>query len=418
MARYTDTVTPGGTAVAQLTQRYSALVEHSPDAICVHEAGAIAYLNPAGVRLFAAGVDVRGRPLSEFLHPTEVAGTVRPSRRVPATLVRPDGERIPVETATVRTVWHGRHAYQVVMHDLSAQRAAEAARRRMEQHFAAVVSQLEEGVVVLTRDGCIESINPAALRLLGCEGAELVGRGYQDLSLRMVDADGSPLLPAAHPMVRTARTGEPATGFVFGVEGHHRGRRWLAGNCRSLDPADPHSAVVASFTDITDSRERHRKLRYQASHDDLTGLKNRATVLAHLERALAEPAGEEISAVLFVDLDRFKSVNDRLGHLVGDEVLRIIARRLRRVVGDGDLVGRLGGDEFLVLLHGPGRDPAAMAERLRAVVGEPIRLPRHHLELGVSIGATRLSPADPRSLTDVLHDADTAMYREKAAVTA
>jgi len=418
MARDTDTATPGGTAVAQLAQRYCALVEHSPDAICVHEAGTIAYLNPAGVRLFAAGSDVLGRSLWEFLHPAEIGGPTRSSRRAPATLVRPDGVRIPVGTATVRTVWQGRHAYQVVMHDLSAQRAAEAARRRMEQHFAAVVSQLEEGVVVLTRDGCIESINPAALRLLGYDGAELVGRRYQELSLRMVDADGAPLLPAAHPVVRTVHTGEPATGFVFGIEGHHRGRRWLAGNCRPLDPDDPRSAVVASFTDITDNRDRHRKLRHQATHDDLTGLKNRATILARLEHALAEPAREEISAVLFVDLDRFKSVNDRLGHLAGDEVLRIIARRLRRAVSDGDLIGRLGGDEFLVLLCGPGRDPGATMERLHAVVGEPIRLSRHRLELGVSIGATRLSPADPRSLTDALHDADTAMYRAKAAESA
>ncbi|WP_067863568.1 diguanylate cyclase domain-containing protein [Nocardia shimofusensis] len=421
MARDTaaaDTATPGGTAVAQLAQRYCALVEHSPDAICVLEGGSIAYLNPAGMRLFAAGSDVLGRPLSEFLSPAEFTNPVRPNRRAPATLLRPDGVRIPVETATVLTVWQGRDAYQVVLHDLSAQRAAEAARRQMEQHFAAVVSQLEEGVVVMTRDGCIESINPAALRLLGCEGAELVGHSYQALSLRMVDADGAPLPPTAHPMVRTVHTGEPTTGFVFGIEGHHRGRRWLAGNCRPLDPADPHSAVVASFTDITDNRDRHRKLRYQATHDDLTGLKNRATILARLEHALAEPVREQISAVLFVDLDRFKSVNDRLGHLAGDEVLRIIARRLRRAVADGDLIGRLGGDEFLILLRGPGRDPAAVSERLHAVVAEPIRLPRHRLELGVSIGATRLSVAEPRSLSEVLHDADIAMYREKAAASA
>ncbi|HLS76371.1 MAG TPA: diguanylate cyclase [Nocardia sp.] len=409
---------PGGGAVAQLAQRYCALVEHSPDAICVHDGGSIVYLNPAGMRLFAVDADALGRPLADFLHPAEVLTPTRPSRRAPATLIRADGTRIPVQTATVRTVWQGRNAYQLVLHDLSAQRAAEAARRRMEQHFAAVVSQLEEGVLVMTRDGLIESINPAALRLLGCEGADLVGRNYQELSLRMVDADGSPLPAAAHPMVRTMHTGEPATGFVFGLEGHHRGRRWLAGNCRPLDPDDPGSAVVASFTDITDNRDRHRRLRYQATHDDLTGLKNRATILSMLEHALAEPRREQFSAVLFVDLDRFKSVNDRLGHLAGDEVLRVTARRLRRAVAEGDALGRLGGDEFLILLRGPGRDPVATVNRLHAVVGDPIRLPHGPLRLGVSIGATRLSPVETRSLSEILHDADTAMYREKAAASA
>ncbi|WP_280194455.1 diguanylate cyclase domain-containing protein [Nocardia farcinica] len=418
-----DTRTPGGTAVAQLAQRYRALVEHSPDAICVHDGDAIAYLNPAGVRLFAADAaeQVLGRPLSQFLIPEGApprTEPVRPAQRTLATLVRVDGVRVPVQAATVLTVWQGRRAYQVVLQDLSAQRAAEAARQRMERHFAAVVAQLEEGVVVIGRHGRIESINPAALRLFGCEGAELVGASYQALSLCMVDADGAPLAATAHPVARTMRTGEAVTGFVFGIDGHHRGRRWLAGNCRLLDPADRHSAVVASFTDITESRARHRRLRYQATHDDLTGLENRSTILARLERALADPSAEQVAAVLFVDLDRFKSVNDRLGHLAGDEVLRVTARRLRRAVRDRDPIGRLGGDEFLILLRGADVDLGAVLDRLHAVIAEPIRLPGHRIDLAASVGATRLRPGDRRTVTEVLHDADTAMYRAKAAESA
>ncbi|MGV9822229.1 diguanylate cyclase domain-containing protein [Nocardia xishanensis] len=410
----------------QAAERYRSLVEHSPDAICVHERGVVVYLNPAGVRLLAAGSadEIVGRPVSDFIAPDSVASTLaridgsrgdgEASERAVLTLLRADGARVSVQTVSVLTVWQGRRAYQVVLHDLSAQHAAEQAQRRAEQHFTAIVSQLEEGVVVISRQGMIESINPAALRIFGCRGARLVGARFDRLPLRMVDTEGVPLPATRHPVARTMATGEPITRFVFGVDGTDHHRRWLTGSCRLLDPADRTSPVVSSFTDITATRASQRELQYQATHDGLTGLLNRSTILAALETALAHPAGGPLSAVLFVDLDGFKTINDGHGHVVGDVVLQVVAQRLRRAVRRGDPVGRLGGDEFLVLLCGREIGPEPIIRRLAASVAEPIVAQGQRLAVRASIGVTPIGPGDPRNATEILHDADTAMYLQKA----
>ncbi|MEV6392290.1 diguanylate cyclase domain-containing protein [Nocardia xishanensis] len=410
----------------QAAERYRSLVEHSPDAICVHERGVVVYLNPAGVRLLAAGSadEIVGRPVSDFIAPDSVASTLAridgsrgngdASERAVLTLLRADGARISVQTVSVLTVWQGRRAYQVVLHDLSAQHAAERAQHRAEQHFTAIVSQLEEGVVVISRQGMIESINPAALRIFGCRGARLVGARFDKLPLRMVDTEGVPLPATRHPVARTMATGEPITRFVFGVDGTDHHRRWLTGSCRLLDPADRTSPVVSSFTDITATRASQRELQYQATHDGLTGLLNRNTILAALETALAHPAGGPLSAVLFVDLDGFKTINDGHGHVVGDVVLQVVAQRLRRAVRRGDPVGRLGGDEFLVLLCGREIGPEPIIRRLAASVAEPIVAQGQRLTVRASIGVTPIGPGDPRTATEILRDADTAMYLQKA----
>ncbi|WP_435592491.1 diguanylate cyclase domain-containing protein [Nocardia sp. bgisy118] len=414
----------------QAAERYRSLVEHSPDAICVHERGVVVYLNPAGVRLVGArsADEIVGRPVSDFIAPDSVASTLAridglrgngdASERAVLTLLHADGGRVPVQTVSVLTVWQGRRAYQVVLHDLSAQHAAEQAQRRAEQHFSAIVSQLEEGVIVISRQGMIESINPAALRIFGCRGGQLVGARFDRLPLRMVDTEGVPLPAIRHPVARTMATGEPVTRFVFGVDGTDHHRRWLTGSCRLLDPADRTSPVVSSFTDITATRASQRELQYQATHDGLTGLLNRNTILSALDTALAHPAGGTLSAVLFVDLDGFKAINDGHGHVVGDVVLQVVAQRLRRAVRHGDLVGRLGGDEFLVLLCGHEIGPGPIVRRLAASVAEPIVAQGQRLAMRASIGVTTIAPGDPRTATEILHDADTAMYREKAAASA
>ncbi|RBO86593.1 diguanylate cyclase domain-containing protein [Nocardia puris] len=409
----------------QAAERYRSLIEHSPDAICVHERGTVVYLNPAGVRLLAArsAEEIVGRPVADFIAPDSIASTMAridgltctgdASERAVITLLRADGTRIPVQTVSVLTIWQGRRAYQVVLHDLSAQYAAEQAQRKLEQHFTAIVSQLEEGVVVISRQGRIESINPAALRIFDCGAGRLVGKKLTALPLRMVDPEGEPLPVENHPVSRTMATGEPVTRFVFGIDGAGR-RRWLAGSCRLLEPLDRGSPVVTSFTDITATRASQRELQYQATHDELTGLLNRSTVLAELETALADPKST-LAAVLFVDLDGFKAVNDSYGHLVGDAVLRVIAQRLRYRVRRTDLVGRLGGDEFLVVLRGPDVDPDPVLRRLAEAVAEPVVAQGHRLSVRASIGVATRYEDDRRSAAELLHDADVAMYREKSA---
>ncbi len=414
-----------------LAQRYRTLVEHSPDGVVVHEDGVVVYANPAIVRLLAApGVDeVVGHPVTQFVAHRDVPAMLEridrlhqtgdASETAEMTLIRSDGQAVDVETVSVLTVWQNRLAYQVVIHDLTAQRRAEAAQRRAEHHFTAVVSQLEEGVVVIDREGRIESINPAALRIFGQESDNLVGRRIDSLPLALLDANAQPLAPSHHPVARTLATGETISRYVFGVDRPDGQRRWLSGSSRLLNPGAPDSPAVSSFNDVTEFRASRRQLEYQATHDPLTGLANRSLVLSRLATALGVDEQSPVSNVLFIDLDGFKAINDTLGHAIGDTVLQIVAQRLQRGLRTDDVVGRIGGDEFLVLLSGRTQpdDLDGLITRLRQTMAEPIIARGHRIHVEASIGVTALRPGDPRTPEAVLHDADLAMYRAKPATS-
>ncbi|MEM9465935.1 MAG: EAL domain-containing protein [Actinomycetota bacterium] len=162
--------------------------------------------------------------------------------------------------------------------------------------------------------------------------------------------------------------------------------------------------------DITDRRRAEALLRFQATHDELTGLANRGRLIQELDELAAAPEGV---AVLLLDLDRFKNINDSLGHDRGDELLVTIADRLRLAVRPGDLVARLGGDEFAVTLAGPvtPTDAEFVANRLLRLIGEPVTLGAQKLYPSASIG---IAFSDSEDVADLLRRADTAMYRAKA----
>ncbi|MGW4120573.1 diguanylate cyclase domain-containing protein [Nocardia sp. NPDC004711] len=411
----------------QLAQRYRSLVDYSPDGVVVHERGTVVYANPAMLRLLAAADpdDVIGQPVTNFVERSSVPPMLDRIRRLtiagtasdPAemTLMRCDGGCVDVETVSVLTAWHEHLAYQVVVRDLTAQRRAEAAQQRAEQFFTTVVSQLEEGVVVIDRHGRIESANPAARRIFGYDSDDLVGTHIYDIPLSLLDANAQPMPTSWYPVIRTLATGETVTRFVFGLDRPDGQRRWLSANSRLLNPSDPESAAVSSFNDITEFRASRRQLEYQATHDPLTGLANRALVLSRLAAALGTTETLPVSSVLFIDLDGFKAINDTLGHAIGDTVLQIVAQRLQRGLRSEDIVGRIGGDEFLVLLSGRtlGDDIDTLIARLRQTMAEPIIARGHRIQVDASIGVTDLCMGDDRSPEAVLHDADVAMYQAK-----
>ncbi|HEV2761659.1 MAG TPA: EAL domain-containing protein, partial [Pyrinomonadaceae bacterium] len=169
--------------------------------------------------------------------------------------------------------------------------------------------------------------------------------------------------------------------------------------------------------DITERRQSDERLRHIAFHDTLTGLPNRALFTEHLrlavEAARREPS--RLFAVLFLDLDRFKNVNDSLGHTVGDQMLVALARRLEGCLRANDSVARLGGDEFALLLNGidGGADAIRVAERVQQELAQPFALSGHEVFAAGSIGIA-LSTTGYSNEEDVLRDADTVMYRAKA----
>lgn len=169
--------------------------------------------------------------------------------------------------------------------------------------------------------------------------------------------------------------------------------------------------LVGVMLDITDRKELEDRLSFQASHDGLTGLRNRNNVLAAAERLLAGTGGEGM-ALLFLDLDGFKALNDHLGHQAGDEVLRVVARRLAAAVRGADLVGRLGGDEFVVVGSNHTRASARrLALRIGRRIAEPIELGGEMVTIMASAGVAIARPGE--TVDEVLNGADQAMYVAK-----
>ena len=248
--------------------------------------------------------------------------------------------------------------------------------------------------------------------------------GYTDPELG--DARGE-WLGRVHPDDRAALTqalDAHLTGASHHFEHEHRMQhrdgsyRWMLARGMAVRDATGNAVrVVGSQTDVTDRKKAEQRLQHDALHDALTGLPNRVLFLDRLDQAIRRAQRSTpgaAAAVLFLDLDRFKLVNDSLGHQVGDELLKAVARRLESAVRPPDTVARLGGDEFTVLLDGVTdvHEAALVAERVHATLKTPFEIDDRDLHIDASIGiALAESDAAPET---VLRDADVAMYRAKA----
>jgi diguanylate cyclase (GGDEF)-like protein len=178
-----------------------------------------------------------------------------------------------------------------------------------------------------------------------------------------------------------------------------------------------------SIVDITDQHNAHQQLAYQATHDVLTGLPNRAHLVTLINDAIG-PVAYRWGAILFIDLDKFKVINDELGHHAGDTVLEVAAQRLRAALGPDDVVGRVGGDEFVALLAAPIQRVKvnALVRRLHTALRRPIRIPgvsacppTSRVQVGASIGVVAVHPDEHQCAAEMLRAADAAMYQAKTS---
>ncbi|MFT0736653.1 EAL domain-containing protein [Ralstonia wenshanensis] len=286
-----------------------------------------------------------------------------------------------------------------------------------EERYRLAISNLHEGVVIMSPDGVVQAANASAERILRVRPGQLVGRNRLDPIQRVVDEDGKEVGATMMPSGQVLRTGEPIFGRVYGLLLKTGELMWVRQNIipirRHAEPAP--SSVMLSFADITDIKRAEQRLRHLAAHDALTGLTNRSFFIAHLESTIESARDESRElALFFLDLDRFKSVNDTAGHACGDTLLQSAAARLTDCIGPGDVIARLGGDEFVILIDQrvEGKRIALLAERLLQAMREPFDTVNGRYYLGVSIGVA-LYPHDGISGSDLLRSADAAMYRAK-----
>jgi diguanylate cyclase (GGDEF)-like protein/PAS domain S-box-containing protein len=277
-----------------------------------------------------------------------------------------------------------------------------------------LLDSLSEGVYGVDPDGHCTFINDAALAVLGYRADEVVGHD-QHAIFHHHYPDGSPYPAHECPVRRTLNDGERRTGeeVFFQRSGEAFPVRFAV---RAVRRDGAIVGAVVAFQDIREEKAASEKIRDLALHDPLTGLANRRLFWDRLEVELARAAREtRCGALLFVDLDGFKSINDRYGHDAGDQVLIEIARRLRDNVRAVDAVGRIGGDEFVVVIAATheASDALGVAEKLRLALAQPVvdaKGTTHRVTASVGIAEFPIHGRDPATL---VHHADLAMYEAK-----
>ncbi|HSI56131.1 MAG TPA: EAL domain-containing protein [Ideonella sp.] len=304
---------------------------------------------------------------------------------------------------------------QEAEHQAQETRIAEARRQAevSQQRFVSAFAHAGVGMAIVDPGGQVLQVNTALCSLVGRQAETLVGQPFTAL-LHPGDTE-----LFARRTCAEASQQDPAFSMELRCRGGEGRQLWVALHCsRFNDAGGAGTCRIYQLHDITSRRHAESRLQHIAYHDSLTDLANRNCFQERLsgavDRSRLDPAVR--FAVLFLDLDRFKIVNDSLGHMAGNELLREVASRLRECVRPADLVARLGGDEFAILLdglHDPGHG-VRLAERVLASLMRPIAIDGTEVVPGASVGIT-LSDLGYRTVDEVLRDADLAMYAAKSA---
>jgi diguanylate cyclase (GGDEF)-like protein/PAS domain S-box-containing protein len=275
-----------------------------------------------------------------------------------------------------------------------------------------VLSSIGEGVALIDANGCIEYLNPVAEGLCGCSSNSARDRPASEVFESFDRHLHHRTSTAMEDTLRTARRVTKQT-VMMDEGGDRRVIEELATPIYDRDRKV--AGAVSILRDVTEMLLRAEELAYAADHDALTGLPNRSLLHNRLHQAIARAQRRQESfALLFLDLDRFKEVNDAMGHAAGDAVLVEVARRLTDTVREEDTIARLGGDEFVVLLEGPSQqhNVNAIADKIHQILREPYQLGTQSATVSVSIG-TSLFPDHGRDPDALLGHADTGMYGAK-----
>lgn len=333
--------------------------------------------------------------------------------------------RIRTRTGEQKWVWEkgcgidtpsGRLFLEGFITDISDRKRAEASLRQAEARYTSFFNNAFEGIFQSTADGKLMSANPALAKIYGYDSPTEMIESFTTIDLIYVDsqrrADWVRLLLETGAVLEYESQVYRQDGSVI----------WISENARAVrDEQERLLYFEGTVQDITARKQAKEQLHRQAFYDPLTGLANRALFMERLQAVLEstrqKPACSEQFAVLFLDLDRFKVVNDSFGHAVGDQLLVAIARRLESCLREQDTVARLGGDEFTILLEELQESQQAIrvAERIKQKLDVPFRLSGHQVFVGVSIGIWLSDVGlDVGKPEDLLRNADTALYQAKA----
>lgn len=423
MLRYATQRHAAERQIRESEERFRTLVQMSPDAIIIATLDRISFVNPAADALFGASdrdclqdADPADVLCNAILNQdqTSVALMIKAAIYDDATMAAEEqtllslqGAVLDVEVSVAPITFDGARCAQIVIRDISVRR-----QRDREMMLAqAVFETTAEAMMITDADQRIISVNPAFCEVTGYSNDEIIGRKPSLLASGRHTED----------FYRQMHT-------TLNRDGHWRGEIWNRRADGAIyvqrvtisaihDSGGHITNYVGVFSDITEEKEASQRLAHSASHDALTGLPNRALLHDRLNQAITKAGRDETGlALLFIDLDGFKPINDTYGHLLGDLLLQHVGERLRASIRESDTVARLGGDEFVVVSLNISQPHAAAAisQKIIDTVSAPYTLEGHRVSVGCSIGFA-LFPGDGTDGKTLLAKADQAMYRAKNA---
>jgi diguanylate cyclase (GGDEF)-like protein/PAS domain S-box-containing protein len=414
------------TALRRLTYESGAVIATAQEAfLSTEEDGTITQWNPEAERLFGwSRTEALGREVTELIVPERNRARYWENmrrflnsqdgpildRRMEIPVLRRDGTEVPVELSISPARIDGAWIFNAFMHDISERLATEAALRDAEERFRRAFDDSQVGMTLVSPDGHYVRVNPAFSEITGRPVDELTGMHYAEITHpEDLEAD----LAATREMAEGERYGYRTEKRYVHRKGH---AVWISLNVSPIRDADGELLyMIGQVEDISERKDEQARLTRQALHDSLTGLPNRELFADRVRMAAARRGGN--LAVVYLDLDDFKLVNDSLGHAAGDKVLVEVGRRLQRLLRAGDTLARLGGDEFAILCEGVGeQEMKRIADRVVAALEPPIEVAGRPVQqpasIGVAIHSRDGSHVDAGS---IIGDADLAMYRAKAA---
>lgn len=389
-------------------------------AICIDDK--IYYMNSAGLSLMEASsqdevvgldfVDLVHADYKEYLsYGLEMLAEEEGS--IPLKLLTLKGGALDAKLMINELVIGSQMAYIIEVQNITEYKRASEAVRDREHRLKSILNTVTEGILTFGSDGVIQTFNPAAEKTFGCSSQDAIGKHLECLMSEQTKQTYCEFLK------RRILTGKSVMmGKLWEIEGYHseKGSFPMEMTVTKLQVGSE-EIYTAVFRDITERKQSEERIRHLAHHDSLTGLPNRHLFQDRLNHAIkVAKRYDKALVVMFVDLDKFKPINDTLGHEAGDFVLQEIARRFRKIVRDSDTVARIGGDEFVILLEElDTSDPGPMvAEKILESMEEPILAGGRKCHLGASIGISRF-PVDAMESDDLMRCADEAMYAVKTA---
>lgn len=424
-------------------ERLAKVLDLLLDAVCIVDVdGRFVGISGGGERIFGYPVaEMLGRPMIDFVHPADRQRTLAAVDEIVAGRPQPHFENRYVRKngTVVHIMWSARWSEServrvAVARDVTERRRSEAMRAALYAMSDAAQSAEDLAALFVRTQGVLHE-------LLGASGFGVALHDKARDSIAFSHwSDPVASMPAAGPLVPGSACAEVMAGIGPACWSHHglsgpAGSGWTGlplatargviglmvvrgmqgAHDAALDELELLRFIALQLAAAVERKQRDAWLEHVARHDALTDLPNRSLVHEHLVKAAARARRDgSLLSLLFVDLDRFKQVNDALGHAAGDALLQEVARRLRACVREADTVGRLGGDEFVVLLTGLSAhdDALAVAEKVRVALGRPCDLAGTSVVVTPSIGIAHAPPAGA-DWDDLLRRADAAMYGAK-----